>query len=118
MACDRRENIAHRLRQTEIDDDLGNGYYDPDSYERYTFTGYGYWKIDDQNGLGFVMNLGWFEDDSMDDFRFGGDLTLEGMFGVYRDWMVLVRIAVTENQRLQTGAFRALGGNVALTRRF
>lgn len=101
-----------------FDDNPGHGYYSPGSYERYAATAFGYWKWNDQNGVGFVVSLGWFQDDTMDSFQFGGDVAVEGTFGVYRDWMLVVRLSATENSRLQSGAFSAYGGHVALTRRF
>lgn len=101
-----------------FDRDLGNGYYDPGSYQRYTVTSFGYWKLSDNDGVGFVGGFGVFRDDTMDEFRFGGDLNVEFTLGLYRDWILRIRGGYTENSRLATGAFSAYGGALSLGRRF
>jgi len=101
-----------------FDEDFNNGYYSPELYQRYMVSGFSYWKINDDNGVSFILSLGIQKDDTMDHFRFGADASVEGTFGLYRDWMFKIKGAATNNMRQATGAFRALTIGAALTRRF
>jgi Tfp pilus assembly protein PilF len=101
-----------------FDDNPGNGYYAPEDYQRYTFTTFSYWKISDNTGVSLVTGAGYFKDNTMDDFEFGGDAALELTVGVYRDWLLQLRASYTENTRQASGAFDAWGGAIFLSRRF
>lgn len=101
-----------------FDFDPGSGYWAPEDYRRYALTGFGYWKMADDHGVSFNFALGWFRDDAMADYRFGGDIALEGYFGIYRDWQLRLRAAYSENARQPSGAFWARSGSILLTRRF
>lgn len=101
-----------------FDEDFHNGYYAPELYQRYMVSGFSYWKINDNNGVSFIVSLGVQKDNAMDHFRFGADASFEGTFGIYRDWMFKIKGAATNNMRQATGAFRALTIGAALTRRF
>ena len=54
-----------------FDEELDNGYYDPDLYQSYMATGLAYWKISDDDGITVATDLGAVKDDDMDDFDFG-----------------------------------------------
>jgi tetratricopeptide (TPR) repeat protein len=101
-----------------FDDNPGNGYYSPEDYERYTLTTFSYWKINDQTGVSLVLGAGYFKDNTMDDFEFGGDAALELTVGLYRSWLLKLRGSYTENTRQASGAFDAWGGAIFLSRRF
>lgn len=75
-----------------FDENLNNGYYDPERYERYAGSLFGYWKLNDDHGLSLIGTAGFHEDDSMDGFEFGTDVALELTSGLYRDWMSVARI--------------------------
>ncbi len=98
--------------------DYGHGYYSPNQYQRYAIMGYGYWKIDDNDGIGFVLAPGYFKDNTMGRFKFGFDASLQGTFGIYRDWMLQVSISHVDNNRVASGAYRGTWAQVALVRRF
>lgn len=101
-----------------FDKDPDNGYYAPRSYQRYALTAFGYWKISDDDGVSVVLSAGAHKDNTMDSFRFGGDLLVEGFFGLYRDWMLNVRAGLTQNARDASGAFHSRLLELVLTRRF
>lgn len=100
------------------DEDPGNGYYAPSRYQRYAVTAFSYWKISDDDGVSLVFSGGPYKDDSMDGYRAGGDVSLEGYFGLYRDWLVDVKAAYSEYGGGDTGAYRSRLFELNLTRRF
>jgi hypothetical protein len=44
--------------------------------------------------------------------------SVEATFGIYREWMLKVQGSVTNNRRLDSGAFQGTSGGVVLLRRF
>ncbi len=97
--------------------DHNNGYYDPQFYQRYMVTSYGYWKFSYNDGLSFVFTAGMQKDNNADRFRFSGTAELEGTFGIYRDLMLKLRGGFFEIQ-LESGAHRAYAFRIWLTTRF
>lgn len=95
----------------------GNGYYDPELYQRYTLQTLWYWKINDDNGVSLVLGYGIQKDETMDGFRETYDAALEGTFGLYRDWMLKVSVGEFHSLR-QTGPYNAFTATASLTRRF
>ena len=95
-------------------DDLGNGYYDPDFYQKYMIRLYGYWKINDNNGVSFTAAWGEHKDDQMNSFHSTQDLSLQGYFGIYKDLFVKVRAGTSHNLRESNNAYDAyfLGATV------
>ncbi len=100
------------------DKTLSNGYYSPTLEQRYAATAFGYWKINDDNGVSIVMSLGGQKDNTMNSFRLSYDASAEGTFGIYRDWMLKVNVGYAHNVRQASGAFDAFGGGLSVTRRF
>ncbi len=101
-----------------LDDDLDHGYYDPELYQSYMATAYIYWKVNDNNGVSIVGASGIQKDETMDSFRFGYDIALEGTFGIFSDWMLKLRGGITQNMRQEAGAYKAFFLGADLTRRF
>lgn len=101
-----------------FDQDLDHGYYDPDKYQSYMATAFGYWKIDRDNGVGLAAAAGMLKDNTMDNYEFGWDAALTGFFGIYRDWLLKVHGGLTINQRQNAGAYDAYSGGLTLIRRF
>jgi tetratricopeptide (TPR) repeat protein len=97
---------------------LNNGYYSPELYQKYGISEFGYWKINDENGVSIVMSQGALKDETMSGFRLGFDAYVEGTFGIYRDWMFKVTGSVSQNLRQATGAFRAYAAGFSITHRF
>jgi tetratricopeptide (TPR) repeat protein len=97
---------------------LNHGYWDPEFYQSYLITGYGYWKVNEDNALSIVLSGGIQKDDTVSTFREGFDVNVEGLFGIYRDWMLVVRGGVTHNIQQRTGAYDGVSAGVWLTRRF
>jgi tetratricopeptide (TPR) repeat protein len=98
--------------------DLDNGYYDPRRYENYAVVVYPYFKIHEEIGLGLTLAAGAQRDHIAPDFHFGGTVSSEATFGIYRAWVLRVAGSATLNRRLDSGAYRGIGGTVALVRRF
>lgn len=99
-------------------EDPNNGYYAPNMYRRYSVTAYSYWKINDDNGISVTASAGPYKDNTMDGYRAGGDLVVEGYFGLYRDWMLDARASLSSYGAGATGAYRSRMFELILTRRF
>ncbi|WP_124949683.1 tetratricopeptide repeat protein [Sulfuriferula thiophila] len=99
-------------------EDPGNGYYAPNMYRRYSVTAYSYWKLSDDNGISVTASAGPYKDNTMDGYRTGGDLVVEGVFGLYRDWMLDARASLSSYGAGATGAYRSRLFELILTRRF
>lgn len=104
-------------RWFSFEDDLDNGYYDPEEYEHYGVVLSSYFKVSDASGIALEGSGGFFRDETQD-FEPSGTVQASGTFGIFSDWMLVVRAAYLDNTRTETGAFRAFGGGVVLTRRF
>lgn len=111
-------DLGLRANQLEFDRSAAIGYYSPLDYERYAVTVLGYWKISEQQGLGFSLSPGAFRDETLDDFEFGFDAGLEWTVGIFADWQLAVRGGYTENSPSGSGAFNASSGSFQLVRRF
>jgi len=98
--------------------DLNNGYWDPEWYRRYAATAFTYWKIDDDNGISAAFSLGWHKDNSMGSYKFGEDVVLDGFFGIYRDWMLRVRLGYAERFGEAGGGYDGYTAYVTVVRRF
>jgi tetratricopeptide (TPR) repeat protein len=106
---------AYRLETTR---DLDHGYYDPRRYEYYAATIYPYFKVRENVGLAIAGAIGLQRDNISPSFHFGGNLSGEATFGIYRAWVLKVNSSATLNGRLDSGAFRGFGAGAALVRRF
>ncbi len=97
---------------------LDNGYYDPHRYEDYSIVFSPYWKASENIGVGAAAAVGAQRDDNSRSFRPGGNGSMEATFGIYRQWLLKAYGSVTNNSRLDSGAFRGVAGGVTLLRRF
>ncbi|MCL7744609.1 tetratricopeptide repeat protein [Guyparkeria hydrothermalis] len=101
----------------DYDKDLANGYYDPENYRRFAFTAVGYWKFSDDDGLSVSVSPGWHTDESLSDYKFGTDVSVELINGIYRNWYS--RLSASYSDRSQTtGRYDAYAINWELVRRF
>lgn len=100
------------------DQDPGNGYYAPSRYVRYAVTAFTYWKISDDDGVSVAISAGPYKDNTMGGYRSGGDIVAEGFFGIYRDWFLDVKAALSNYGGGATGGYRSSLFEVSLTRRF
>ncbi len=101
-----------------FDHDPGNGYYAPSRYERYALTAFTYWKISDDDGVSVAFSYGPYKDSTMGGFRSGGDVVAEGFFGLYRDWYLDVKAALSSYGGGTTAGYRSHLFELSLTRRF
>ncbi len=106
---------AYRL---ETEQDLAHGYYDPQRYEHYALTAFPYFKFTENIGLSMSTAVGPQRDSYSPAFRFGGTISGEATFGIYEPWVLKVNGSASMNRRLESGAFRGLGGGIVLVRRF
>jgi len=106
------------LHQFGARQNLDNGYYDPRRYEYYSVVFSPYWKASENIGIGVSAGIGGQRDDSARAFRLGSNASIEGTFGIYRRWVLKVHGSTTNNQRLDSGAFRGVSGGMMLLRRF
>jgi hypothetical protein len=106
---------AYRLQTTR---DLDHGYYDPRRYEYYAATMYPYFKLRENVGLAIAVAMGAQRDNTSPSFHFGGNVSGEATFGIYRPWVVKVKSSASLNSRLDSGAFRGFSAGAALVRRF
>lgn len=84
-------DVGLRGQWFSFEQNLSNGYYDPDEFYRLWLVGYSYWKLSDNDGIGLVVGLGPERDMTLDDsVKLGGDVSAEGTFGIYRDWQLKV----------------------------
>ncbi|NJN47599.1 MAG: hypothetical protein HC808_15235 [Candidatus Competibacteraceae bacterium] len=58
------------------------------------------------------------KDDSRDSFGFASTIDVEGVFGLYKDWMLVLRGGWDSTVRESSDSYDGLIFNAALTRRF
>ena len=100
------------------DRDPGNGYYAPTRYERYALTAFTYRKISDDDGVSIALGVGPYKDNTMSGFRTGGDIVAEGFFGIYRDWFLNVKAALSDFGGGAADGYHSRLIEINLTRRF
>jgi tetratricopeptide (TPR) repeat protein len=106
------------IHQFGAKQDLDHGYYDPHRYEYYSVVAAPYWKASENIGVAISAGVGPQRDDASRGFTLGMNSSVEATFGIYREWMLKVHGSVTNNRRLDSGAFRGTSGGVVLLRRF
>jgi hypothetical protein len=102
------------------DEQLNNGYYDPRNFRRFAATIGAYWKISDDDGLSLQVAPGWHKDENMSSYRFGTDVSLELVNGIYRDWFARTRFSYS-NRSQATGVspdYHGYGLHFDIVRRF
>lgn len=99
------------------DQELSDGYWSPSNYQRYAMTFLGQWKINDDDSVVLRLNPGGYKDASMNGFKYGSDATLEGTFGLYRDFYAHAALNYSSNSLL-TGNYDAWSIMFDLSYRF
>ena len=94
------------------------GYYAPKWSQSYYITTFTNWKISDDDSISLAVNGGMFKDNNMDRYKFGGGVHLEGVFGLYRDWMLKVGAGTDYSARYYDQSYSAFSGSLYITRRF
>lgn len=100
-----------------FDDDLNNGYYDPDYYRRYAGTALFFWSPNADDWVGLRTSLGWHKDNTFTSYEFGSDIELEALIGRYRDWQFHGRAAYAD-RLLETGRYYGTSFHLGALRRF
>lgn len=100
-----------------FDKELGNGYYDPATYQQYLVTAYSYYKLSDNSGISLIVAPGIHKDETLNNYKFSGSIAAEGTFGVYDDWMLKTNAGFVNNTG-QNGVYRGGELGLSLTRRF
>jgi tetratricopeptide (TPR) repeat protein len=106
------------IHQFGVKHNLDHGYYDPHLYEYYSVVAAPYWKVSENIGIAISAGVGPQRDDATRGFTLGMNSSAEATFGIYREWMLKVHGSVTNNRRLDSGAFQGTSGGVVLLRRF
>jgi len=101
-----------------IDKAPGNGYYAPSLYQRYALTAFHNWKISYADGMSVAVSYGPYKDNTQSGFRSGGDIVAEGIFGLYRDWILDVKAGFSSYGGGPTAGYRSRTFELGLTRRF
>jgi hypothetical protein len=105
-----------------FEEDFDNGYYDPELYQYYAITADAYWGLTENIGFVLALDGGIQKDETYDHFEFGGNAAVEGYFGIYKDWMLVVGgyVSSLENasDRLGDDRYRSYEVRATLTRRF
>ncbi len=103
---------------------LGNGYYDPDFYQRYLFPLYFTIKISDDDNVVLTLAPGMQKDETFGKFHFSGVGTLETTHGLFNDWMLKTKWSVyvggSESALMVAPAtdYWVVAGNISIFRRF
>lgn len=97
---------------------LDLGYYAPKWAQSYYATGFITWKKSDNDSINLALNAGMFQDSSMDKFVFGGGAHLEGIFGLYRDWMFKADAGIDYSARYYNTQYSIYSAGLYITRRF
>lgn len=95
-----------------------HGYYSPKLIQGYYASGYLYWKKSDNDGVSLVVSAGTVHDSYANVSKLGGGATLEGIFGIYKDWMLKASMSVDYNSRYTDQAYIGTNYSIFLTRRF
>lgn len=94
------------------------GYYAPKWSQAYYATSFTTWKISDNDSVNLAINAGVFQDNNMNAFVFGGGMHLEGVFGLYRDWMIKANAGVDYSARYYDRDYSIQSAGLYITRRF
>ena len=77
-----------------------------------------YLKVSENLGVSFAAGIGPQRDSSSSSYKLGMNTSVEGTFGIYREWVLKVQGGATNNRRVDSGAFRGTSGGIVLLRRF
>lgn len=94
------------------------GYYAPKWYQAYYLVGLSTWKINSDDSVNIAMNAGKFKDSNMNTFIFGGGIHIEGVFGLYKDWMLKASIGGDYSARYYDESYKAVSSSLYITKRF
>ena len=111
-------DVGIETRHFGYDLDLDNGYYDPELSQTYFLVAYAYWKLNQDNGVSFIISGGASKDDRTEDFEFASSINVEGTFGIYHDWLLFVRGGWDYNVQQLNGAYDGAIFTLGLKRRF
>ena len=104
---------------------LNNGYYSPNFYQYYGANVGLYIKQSDNIGYNMSLGLGEQKDDTFVQFSPANDYGIQGYFGIYRDWYLILAGGYSTRVSSSTQISPGLGSNyhvysvdAKLTRRF
>ncbi len=96
----------------------GNGYYEPDYYQRHMFAGDVYWKAGEGRGVSISLALGVAKDESMEAFKLASEGGIRGEFELNRDWWLSFGINAVHNLTRGGDTYTGSGVNLSVSRRF
>ena len=102
----------------DFSDKKGNGYYEPDYYQRYMFASNVYWKAGERGGVSVSLGLGAAKDESMEGFKLASEGDISGEFRLEDDWWFHFGINGVHNVTRGGDAYTGSGVNLSVSRRF
>jgi len=95
-----------------------HGYYAPKLIQEYYLSGYINWKKSNNDGVNLVLSAGAINDSYAGQTKASGAATLEGVFGLYRDWMFKASTSIDYTPRFDDKAYTGTSVSLFITRRF
>jgi len=102
----------------DFSDKKGNGYYEPDYYQRYMFASNVYWKAGEQGGVSVSLGLGVAKDELMEGFKLASEGDISGEFRLEDGWWFHFGINGVHNVTRGGDAYTGSGVNLSVSRRF
>ncbi len=101
-----------------FDQTLNNGYYSPLDSRRYSLTAFTSIYFNENDSINASFSVGPYKDNTMDHYKTAGDITVQGIIGLYRDWMLIMRASFSRNASINSGAYSSKLFELSLTKRF
>ena len=95
-----------------------HGYYSPKLIQEYYLSGYINWKKSDNDGVNLVLSAGAVNDSYAGQTKPSCAATLEGVFGLYRDWLIKASTSIDYTPRFYDQAYTGTNFSLFITRRF
>ena len=95
-------------------DDMNNGYYDPNQYQRYAVTAYGYWKISDNDGLSIMLAPGLVKDSGIQHLQVRHRLRPGRGLRHLPQLVPRGEVSHIDNNRVASGAYQGTTGQISL----
>lgn len=107
------------ISMTRFDDDLDNGYYDPDRFDNIALASNIYLGIDLDTGFALSASLGVQRDHAIaDEYTPAASISTETTLGIWADTMIKIRLAGSYGVSRGSDDYSAIQGGISLVRRF
>lgn len=107
------------ISMTRFDDDLDNGYYDPDRFDNIALASNIYFGIDLDTGFALSASLGVQRDHAIaDEYTPAASLSTVTTIGIWADTMIKIRLAGSYGVSRGSDDYSAIQAGISLVRRF